>query len=205
MESFGALCVLNDDLVLPKGGVGAHPHRNCEMLWIVLKGELTHRDDLGNRVTLQAGDVQLLSAGIGVWHSEKNESDAETRVLQMWLTPDELDTAPRYEKRTLPTLFAGWQTIAAPLGEKHSNAVSWRQKAWLSRAKFEAGTNAEYQVRQSENGIYLFVLEGEIIVGDMVLKRRDALALWKSSLSFQALNNCDILLFDVPSIKPFTA
>src|SRR4051812_24675207 len=92
---FGALYVLNDDVLSPRGGVGAHPHENREMLWFVLDGEMTHWDDLGNETTLRAGQVQLLSAGSGVWHAEKNEGEKAARALQIWLMPDELNTSPR--------------------------------------------------------------------------------------------------------------
>lgn len=197
---FGALCVLNDDVLPPGGGVGAHPHENREMLWLMLEGELSHRDDFGNRQTLRAGEAQLLSAGSGVWHTEKNEGAKAARALQIWLMPDELNTLPRYEKRSFQSPNDEWEAIAAPIDRAREGAIGWRQIAWLSRAKLTSGTGLEYEVKAYGNGLYLFVIEGAVVVEDEILTRRDAMELRAGCIALRAKSTADVLVFDVPGV-----
>jgi redox-sensitive bicupin YhaK (pirin superfamily) len=200
LSPFGALSVLNDDFLRPGGGVGAHPHSNQEMLWLVMEGELTHCDDLGNHVTLQAGDAQVVSAGSGIWHAERNRGIQPTRVLQIWMQPNRDNSLPRYQKQTFETPWNQWQLIAAPLGEKQK-ALGWHQDAWLSRVQLMPGATTDYQRRALNTSLYLFVLEGEIAVAGEVLARRDAMGFDAAQTSVQALTVSDTLLFEVPGVK----
>ena len=200
LAPFGALSVLNDDFLPPDGGVGAHPHNNQEMLWLVMEGELTHCDDMGNHVTLRTGDAQILSAGSGVWHAERNRGTQPARVLQIWMQPNRDNTMPRYQRQRFDTPWNQWQIIAAPVGEEQK-ALKWHQSAWLSRVKLRPGATADYKKRALNTNLYLFVLEGEVAVADQVLARRDAMGLDAGQITVQALTVNDILLFEVPGVK----
>jgi redox-sensitive bicupin YhaK (pirin superfamily) len=200
--SFGALCVLNDDYFAPGRGVGFHPHANAEMVWLMLEGELTHRDDLGNETTLRTGEAQILSAGSGVWHSERNQSSHPARALQLWIQPRAHDTAPRYQKRTFEIARNRWQTIAAPTGSSEAEsgrALGIEQDAFISLARIDTETTLKYEMGSINNGVYIFVIDGMVEVEGEALQRRDAIGLWGCvSAKIQAHLSAEILIAEVP-------
>ncbi|MCS7005334.1 MAG: pirin family protein [Cytophagales bacterium] len=196
---FGMLRVLNDDIIAPGAGFGMHPHENMEIISIPLSGELKHQDNLGNQAIITKGDVQVMSAGKGIFHSELNpHPHREGQFLQIWIFPKERNIAPRYAYKTFSAsdFENRWNTIVAPNNPK---ALWINQEAWLQIGKFSANTFPFYQFNRSENGVYLFVIDGKIKLNDIELSTRDALGIWQTNqFSFQTLSDAEILLIEVP-------
>ncbi|HEY1113146.1 MAG TPA: pirin family protein [Chitinophagaceae bacterium] len=199
---FGALRVLNDDTVAPGRGFGMHPHDNMEIISLPLEGDLEHEDSLGNKQVIRQGDVQVMSAGTGVAHSEKNRNDNRpVRFLQIWLLPNKRDVAPRYDQKTFSdaekhnTLL----TVVSPMGEK--KGVNIHQDAWFSMGKLDSGTVLTYDIRGEGNGVYAFLIEGDVTINDVVMNRRDGLGIWdEKTLSITANSQSELLLMEVPMI-----
>lgn len=172
---FGALRVLNDDVVTAGRGFGSHPHDNMEIVSIPLEGDLEHQDSMGNTTVIREGDIQVMSAGTGVVHSEKNRNgDRPVKFLQIWVFPRERDVEPRYDQiRMDPALEDGrWQEVVTP--RPQPGAVWMHQDAYFSLGRFSAG-EATYRLHGDGQGVYLFVLEGSATVGGHSLGRRDGL------------------------------
>ncbi len=197
---FGKLRVLNDDIV--KGGAGfeSHPHDNMEIVSIPLRGAMEHRDSMGNGTVIHTGDVQLMSAGSGIVHSEFNHSRTEDlNFLQIWVRPLERDITPRYDQKTFKRSerMNKIQTVVAP--ELGRNTLKINQQAWFSLAALEKGRRLEYQTHAPGVGLYAFVIEGAADVANVQLNRRDAVALSDfSEAGIEALEDCDLLLIEVP-------
>lgn len=199
---FGALRVLNDDTVAPGKGFGMHPHDNMEIISIPLEGDLEHQDSLGNKQVIRQGDVQVMSAGTGVAHSEKNRNDDRpVKFLQIWVFPNKRDVEPRYDQKTFSdrekhnTLV----TVVSPMGEK--SGVNIYQDAWFSMGKLDNGTTLTYDVKREGNGVYAFLIEGDVTINDVVLNRRDGLGLsGEKHLTITANSNAELLLMEVPMI-----
>jgi quercetin 2,3-dioxygenase len=197
---FGALRVLNDDVVAGGMGFGAHPHDNMEIISIVLKGALEHQDNLGTHGIINANDVQIMSAGTGVVHSEFNASKTEAaEFLQIGLFPRERNVTPRYDQRSFDP--AGQhnqlQTLISP--NKEDEALWIHQDAWFAIGQFDAGKELVYTPREAYNGAYIFVLEGVIEVDGEVLQRRDAIGISSfSAASIKALEAAKFLIMDIP-------
>ncbi len=197
---FGLLRVLNDDQVAPGQGFGTHPHDNMEIVSIPLSGALEHRDSMGNTTVIRKGDVQIMSAGTGVQHSEYNHSKTEpVHFLQIWVFPEKRNITPRYDQKTFdPTLRQNqWQTVVSPEG---GDAVAINQQAWFSLGSFDAQTSAHYRPHREGQGVYLFVLEGEAQADGQLLHRRDALAVTGNEpieLTFNA--KTEILAIEIPA------
>ncbi len=197
---FGALRVLNDDRVAPGMGFGTHPHQNMEIISIPLEGDLEHKDSMGNTAIIRQGDVQVMSAGTGVQHSEYNKNrDREVAFLQIWVLPEKPNVTPRYDQITLEPdqLKGNWFTLLGPRG-KHDGL--WiHQNAWFHMGDFDQGKTISYSLKESGNGLYVFVLEGGVAVGGEQLRRRDALGIWDAAdLEFQIQENSRVLLMEVP-------
>lgn len=198
---FGALRVLNDDTVAPGMGFGTHPHDNMEIVSIPLSGDLEHRDSMGNVAVIREGDVQVMSAGTGIRHSEMNHNrDKEVRFLQIWIIPEKKNVEPRYDQQN----FSGadktnqWLTVVSPIGTR-DGGVQVHQQAWFSLSTLEAGKSLDYQLHRNENGIYIFILEGNAEVNGQVLARRDGLAVWETDrVSLTSSTGAEILLMEVP-------
>jgi redox-sensitive bicupin YhaK (pirin superfamily) len=197
---FGALRVLNDDTVAGGMGFGKHPHENMEIISIPLEGDLEHGDNMGNTTVIRKGDVQIMSAGTGVIHSEKNHhGDLPVKFLQIWVIPNRKNVQPRYDQKTISDAAKHNQlaTVVSPIGS--GEGVEIHQDAWFSLGKLDKATVLEYKIRKEGNGVYAFVLEGDAIINEIVLNRRDGLGINETNtLSIKADTDTEILLMEVP-------
>ena len=198
---FGMLRVLNDDIITGGSGFGTHPHDNMEIVSIPLKGAIEHKDSMGTQSVIKAGDVQLMSAGTGIKHSEYNHyKDQEANFLQIWVIPKKRNIAPRYDQKTFDPAnrVNKFQTVVAPNDE---TAVSINQDAWFSLAHLTGGFDTSYKIKQAQNGVYVFVLEGSITVNEQTLYKRDALGIWDTdTIAIKASTDAELLLIDVPMV-----
>jgi redox-sensitive bicupin YhaK (pirin superfamily) len=198
---FGALRVLNDDIIDAGMGFGTHPHDNMEIITIVLGGELEHRDSMGNGSVIRPGEVQVMSAGTGIRHSEFNHSEEnEASILQIWVFPDKKNVEPRYgQTKFQEEEMAGkWRTVVSPDGVDQSLWI--HQQAWFSLGKFSPDTNIDYELKKPGNLIYLFLISGEVEVGAESLKQRDALCIEQidSKVNLKINKNSKLLLMEIP-------
>ena len=197
---FGLLRVLNDDVVQPSMGFGTHPHENMEIISIPLVGELRHQDSMGNTQIITAGEVQIMSAGTGITHSEYNGSESEVvNFLQIWVLPEDRDLEPRYDQK----LFSAderegrCQNIVSP--DKNDSGVWINQQAWFWLGDFRAGQSDTYTIKRSGNGAYFFVLEGVVAVAGEQLERRDGIGVEDAAtVDVEATEDCQLLVMDVP-------
>jgi len=200
-EQFGALRVLNDDVIKGGNGFGMHPHNNMEIITIPLEGALRHKDSMGHTSVIKAGDVQIMSAGKGLTHSEFNASPNEAlNLLQIWLFPKSRNIEPRYGEQTFDeTAMTGkWLTVISPLEDKTS-ALQINQDAWFSLGKFEKGTTPTYTTKRAGNGLYVFIIEGSISVQNETLTKRDAIGIENAEqIKFNIQSGAYILVMDVP-------
>lgn len=200
---FGALRVLNDDTVAAGMGFGKHPHDNMEIVSIPLEGDLEHQDDTGTHQVIRKGDVQVMSAGTGITHSEKNKNhDAPVKFLQIWLFPNKRNVEPRYDQKTFSDEDKQNKlvTIVAPIGSK-DGGVQVYQDAWFSLGKLEAGNCFTYDLHKKDHGVYAFVLEGDVTINEIPLNRRDGLGITEADqLQLKADTDAEILLMEVPML-----
>jgi redox-sensitive bicupin YhaK (pirin superfamily) len=196
---FGLLRVLNDDRVTGGQGFGTHPHDNMEIVTIPLEGALEHKDSMGNSSVIRTGDVQVMSAGTGITHSEFNHhSDRDVKLLQIWVFPKVKDVEPRYDQRTYAPEDRKnrFQPVVAPDQE---GAMFIHQDAVFSMASIETGKSAAYSLRYNGNGVYVFVISGSIKIGDETLETRDGMGISESeSFTVEAISDAEVLLIDVP-------
>ncbi|WP_205690985.1 pirin family protein [Cellulophaga sp. BC115SP] len=198
---FGVLRVLNDDQVAAGRGFGTHPHDNMEIISIPLEGDLEHKDSMNNVAVIKKGDIQVMSAGTGVYHSEYNRnSDKETKFLQIWVFPNKKNVTPRYDQMTLDIADRRnrLQQILSPNPE---DAGVWiHQDAWFNIGTFDAGTTANYDIKRQGNGVYAFILKGDFEIDGQTVNQRDGLGIWNTkSIALKALTqDAEILLMDVP-------
>ena len=197
---FGMLRVLNDDTVAAGMGFGSHPHDNMEIITIPLEGDLAHKDSMGNAETIKSGDVQVMSAGTGIQHSEFNPNeDMQTKLLQIWVFPKVRNVEPRYQQITLnpDDRKNKLQQILSPNPE--DEGVWIHQDAWFHLGKFDKGVAANYQLKKEGNGLYLFVLKGNIEVGGQELETRDGYGIWDfNEVEIKAASDTEFLLMEVP-------
>ena len=202
--NFGVLRVLNDDIIAPSMGFGTHPHDNMEIITIPLRGALRHKDSMGNEAVIEQNEVQIMSAGTGVRHSEYNASpENDINLLQIWLFPKVRNVVPRYAQRAFrpEDRVNQLQTVVAPLGsdDEKAEAIGIHQDAWFSLGTLKSGVEKTYSLKKSGNGVYLFVIEGSVTVNDTPLSKRDALGVWDTeNVSIKADSDAEILLMDVP-------
>ena len=197
---FGVLRVLNDDVVQPGMGFGAHPHENMEIISIPLAGELRHQDSMGITQNITAGEVQILSAGTGITHSEYNSSESEVvNFLQIWVLPEVRGIEPRYDQK----LFSAderqgrLQNIVSP--DRNDDGVWINQQTWFWLGDFKAGHADTYTIKRSGNGVYFFVLEGTVAVASEQLERRDGIGIeGAATVDIEATEDCQLLVMDVP-------
>lgn len=198
--NFGVLRVLNDDEVAPGMGFGTHGHSNMEIISIPLEGDLEHKDSMGNTTVIKQGDIQAMSAGTGVQHSEKNKNrDKKVKFLQIWILPNKANITPNYDQITLDPaqLKNRFQQIVSP--DPNDDGVWIHQNAWFHLGEFDANQEADYRLKNTSNGIYIFLLEGKIKTGNKILERRDGLGIWETNrIDFEILKDSKILLMEVP-------
>lgn len=196
---FGMLRVLNDDIIKGGSGFGAHPHDNMEIVSIPLSGALEHKDSTGTAKVIHENDVQIMSAGSGIKHSEYNHfADRETNFLQVWVLPEKRNIEPRYEQKTFDPAMRHnkLQTVVAPDDE---NAVWINQKAWFTLGNLEAGKELVYTMKNNGNGLYAFVIKGTMTISGNQLSERDAIGIVDGeSIVLHADTDAEILLIDVP-------
>lgn len=196
---FGMLRVLNDDLVAPGEGFDTHPHKNMEVISIPLKGSLRHGDSIENSEVITPGDIQVMSAGTGILHSEFNgSSDEQAEFLQIWVFPREENTPPQYNSYDIRSTQEKneFGLIISPDGKAPASIL---QDAWFSMGELEAGVIKEYKLHKKENGVYLFIIEGEVEVNDLILSKRDGAGFWDTdSITVEVLKPSKVLLMEVP-------
>jgi redox-sensitive bicupin YhaK (pirin superfamily) len=197
---FGALRVLNDDTVEAGMGFGKHPHDNMEIISIPLEGDLEHKDSMGNVSVIRHGDIQVMSAGTGIFHSEYNKNkDSRVKFLQIWVFPNKKNVTPRYDQITLNIAdrHNKLQQILSPNPE--DEGVWIHQNAWFHMGTFDKGIGTEYKIKAKGNGVYVFILKGDVTINGQVLSTRDGFGIWDvDSLSIKADSDAEILLMEVP-------
>lgn len=197
---FGTLRVLNDDTVAGGMGFGTHPHDNMEIITIPLEGDLAHKDNMGNTEVIRNGDIQVMSAGTGVQHSEFNPNeDKQTKLLQIWVFPNKRNVEPRYQQITLNPDDRN-NKLQQILSPNHDDDGVWiHQDAWFHLGKFEAGKTIIYHIKKEGNGLYFFNLKGEVAVNGQELSDRDALGITNfKTLEIKSNTNAEFLLLEIP-------
>ena len=196
---FGLLRVLNDDVIAGGTGFGKHPHDNMEIISIPISGAIAHKDSTGRDKVIHTNDVQIMSAGRGIAHSEFNASSSEpANFLQIWVFPKEENIEPRYEQKTFDPKERKnkLQTVVSP---EDSSAIWINQDAYFSLGNLDQGVSLDYKLKKSGNGVYGFVINGEVKINDEVLEKRDALGLSETdNLHIEATKDAEILLIEVP-------
>lgn len=198
--NFGALRVLNDDTVAAGRGFGKHPHSNMEIISIPLEGDLQHMDNMGNSTVIQEGDIQVMSAGTGVEHSEFNKNrNAPVKFLQIWIIPKQQNVTPRYDQRSITDLEVKDSLYQILSPDENDQGVWIYQDAWFHMGNFSKGQLQTYSLKKEGNGVYIFVLEGSLHVADHHLSARDGLGIWAAaSIDIQATKNSKFLVIEVP-------
>ena len=197
---FGMLRVLNDDIVAAGMGFGTHPHDNMEIVSIPLEGDLEHKDSMGNVSVIRHGDIQVMSAGTGITHSEYNKNkDKQVKFLQIWILPDKKNVKPRYDQITLHVAdrHNSFQQILSP--DPDDAGVWIYQNAWFHLGRLDKGFKADYNIKAKGNGVYAFILSGEVTIENQKLKQRDGFGIWDvEKIKVTADTNAEILLMEVP-------
>jgi quercetin 2,3-dioxygenase len=200
---FGALRVVNDDSVEGGGGFGTHPHDNMEIVTIPLEGKLAHKDSTGNEGVIKKGDIQIMSAGTGIRHSEYNaSSDEYAKFLQIWVFPKLKNIKPVYGQKTfdLKDRKNKWQVVVSP--DKTENVLNINQDARFSLADLDSGKTITYQMKWKNTGLYLFVIEGSIKTETGKLSKRDALGISETdNLIIEAENDAQLLAIEIPMLS----
>ena len=198
--NFGALRVLNDDSVAPGMGFGTHSHQNMEIISVPLEGDLEHQDSMGNKTVIRNGDIQVLSAGTGIQHSEYNKNkDQQVKFLQIWVIPNQQNVTPRYDQITLnpEDRKNKLQQILSPNPEEEG--VWIHQETWFHLGEFEPDFETIYSLKKKGNGIYAFVLKGNLKINGQELNTRDGFGIWNiDTIDIIAKSNVELLLMEVP-------
>jgi quercetin 2,3-dioxygenase len=197
---FGVLRVLNDDTVAAGMGFGTHPHDNMEIISIPLEGDLEHKDSMGNVTVIQNGDIQVMSAGTGIQHSEYNKNrSVQVKFLQIWIFPNKKNVTPRYDQITLNMADRKnkLQQILSPNAD--DEGVWIHQNAWFHLADFDKGVATEYNFKLKGNGLYIFNLKGDLKVDEQTISTRDGLGIWDTDkVTISAESDAEFLLMEVP-------
>ena len=197
---FGMLRVLNDDTVAAGMGFGTHPHDNMEIVSIPLEGDLEHKDSMGNVSVIRHGDIQVMSAGTGITHSEYNKNkDRPVKFLQIWILPNKSNVKPRYDQITLHIADRRnkFQQILSP--DPDDAGVWIYQNAWFHLGRFDKGFTTDYIIKAKNNGVYAFILSGEVTIENQKLKQRDGFGIWDvERIKVSAGTDSEVLLMEVP-------
>lgn len=197
---FGVLLVLNDDTIAGGMGFGTHPHDNMEIITIPLEGDLAHKDSMGNESVIKTGDIQVMSAGTGIQHSEFNPNATEqTKLFQIWLFPKTRNVSPRYQQITLDPSEQK-NNFAQILSPNANDAGVWiHQDAWFYLSDFDSGFSKSLTLNKEGNGFYIITIEGEIEVNDTTLEKRDAIGIWETNeLVIKATTQSKFLIMEIP-------
>ena len=197
---FGALRVLNDDVIAPKKGFGMHPHDNMEIITIPLEGALEHKDSMGNVGVINTNEIQVMSAGTGVYHSEYNPSnDTPTQLLQLWIFPNKQGVTPRYDQQSIGDLKVSNSLYPIVSPNPKDRGMWIHQDAWLSLGDFDCTTELTYTIHKEGNGVYAFLISGNASIATQELNSRDALGIWETdTFEITVKANSKLLLIEVP-------
>lgn len=197
---FGALRVLNDDTIAPTKGFGTHPHDNMEIITIPLIGELSHKDSMGNSGVISNGEIQVMSAGSGLQHSEFNNSkDIFLNLLQIWVFPNKKNVEPRYDQFTLKDIEKENELFQIVSPNKEDEGSWINQDAWFHMGNLKSGWKGTYKFKGKDTGLYVFIIEGQIKIEDQELNKRDGLGISEvNSIDIQSPSDSRILLMEVP-------
>ena len=197
---FGVLRVLNDDTVAGGRGFGKHPHDNMEIITIPLEGDLKHEDSMGNSAIIKEGDVQVMSAGTGVYHSEYNANkEQEVKLLQIWLFPSKRNVTPRYDQISLEDIVKENEFYQVLSPNPEDQGVWIHQNAWFQMGNFDKGVTETYEIQSEGNGAYIFVIDGTIEVEGQELNKRDGFGIWNTrKIRLTSASDSRVLLMDVP-------
>ena len=198
---FGLLRVLNDDFVKSGMGFGTHPHQNMEIISIPLKGEIRHKDSMDHTAVIKAGEIQVMSAGTGVEHSEFNSSSEELNMLQIWIFPEKNGLEPRYDQKDFSELLKNDRLInvVSPKSDQSENSLYINQKAYLHLGDFQSGRKIDYELKNEGHGVYVFLIDGEAEVENTSLNERDAVGIWDTGkISMEFMKPSKVLLIEVP-------
>ena len=197
---FGALRVLNDDIIAPGMGFGTHPHDNMEIITIPLDGTLEHKDSLDNIGVIETDEIQVMSAGSGVYHSEYNKNkDQSVSLLQIWVFPNKKNVTPRYDQKNIKDLkkVNSFYPIVTP--NQNGPGMWIHQDAWFHLGEFDKETRINYKINKKDNGVYAFLIEGSVQIDGESLEKRDALGIWDTEkFELLANQNSRVLLIEVP-------
>ena len=197
---FGALRVLNDDIIAPGMGFGTHPHDNMEIITIPLDGALEHKDSMDNIGVIETDEIQVMSAGSGVYHSEYNKSrDQSVSLLQIWVFPNKKNVTPRYDQKNIKDLkkVNSFYPIVTP--NQNGPGMWIHQDAWFHLGEFDKETRINYNINKKGNGVYTFIIEGSVQIDGESLEKRDALGIWDTEkFELLANQNSRVLLIEVP-------
>ena len=196
----GELLVINDDRIQPHTGFDTHPHKDMEIITYVRKGAITHKDNKGNEGRTTAGNVQVMSAGTGVYHSEYNKNtDQAVSLLQLWVFPREQNVAPRYDQKNIKDLKKNNALYPIVTPDPEGLGMWIHQDAWFHMGDFDKDSKIEYQMNKKGNGIYAFLIDGSAVIEGEDLKKRDAVGIWETeTFSFSIASKSRILLIEVP-------
>lgn len=197
---FGALRVINDDFVIGGQGFGKHSHRDMEIISIPLSGKLGHGDNIGNNGIIETGEIQVMSAGTGITHSEMNGDDKEdVKFLQIWVIPNKMNVAPRYQQVRMDEIMQP-NEFNQVLSPNADDAGVWiHQNAWFSMGNFDKGVTQTYQLNDPNNGVYIFVISGKVVVNGNTLDTRDGLGVWDTkNFTMDVEEDAKVLLMEVP-------
>jgi hypothetical protein len=202
--NFGVLRVINDDFIAAGMGFGRHPHSDMEIITIPLEGDLKHGDSMGNNGVITKGEIQVMSAGTGIEHSEMNANkDKPVTLLQIWVIPNKMRVTPRYDQKRIDEniVINEFQQIVSP--NENEDGVWIHQDAWFNMANFTKGNSRKYSLHSERNGVYVFVINGKAKIGDQILETRDGLGISETSnFNLEALEDAEILLMEVPMEMP---
>ncbi|MDD3079875.1 MAG: pirin family protein [Paludibacter sp.] len=199
---FGALRVLNDDWIAPAEGFGMHPHDNMEIVTIPLSGDVEHKDSIGNKGIIRSGEIQVMSAGTGVFHSEYNPNpDIPTELLQIWVFPNKRNVQPRYEQISISEYEKPDELYQIISPDPKGQGMWIHQQSWFHLGNLSEGWEGSYTLKNSSNGVYVFVIEGSIQIGDITLNKRDGAGFSETdAFQLKTIASSKILLMEVPML-----
>ena len=203
-ENFGALRVLNDDVIQGGTGFGEHPHQNMEIITIPLEGSLKHKDSMSNTwIPLHTGEVQVMSAGTGVYHSEKNNSSTDfINLFQLWIIPEKMNVEPAYDQKKFDEKDRQnklQRLVSSHTDVEDQSSLKINQDARISRIDLDKGKSFEYEPKSEAHGVYVMLISGQLSIAGQDLGARDAIGIWDTqAFDFEAKDDAEILLIEVP-------